>query len=64
MTKPQYTPFRIGLTGDFYDGAGAPRYLDFGLDTFDGHDHIVVSKFSEHRAEITPDQLADCDAAG
>ena len=53
------TPFRIALTADFYDDAGTPRYTDFGLNTFEGHDHIVVSKFSEHRAEITSDQLLD-----
>ena len=57
------TPFRIALTADFYDDAGTPRYTDFGLDTFEGHDHIVVSKFSEHRAEITSDQLAGNHAA-
>ena len=63
MTKHQHTPFRIALTADFYDEADTPRYSDFGLDTFDGHDHIVVSKFSEHHGEITPDQLAECQAA-
>ncbi len=63
MTTPQHTPFRVALTADFYDEAGAPRYADFGLDTFEGHDHIVVSQFSEHRGEITPDQLVECHAA-
>lgn len=57
------TPFSIALTADFYDDSGAPRYKDFGLDTFDGHDRIVVSQFSEHRDEITPDQLAEHHAA-
>ena len=57
------TTFRIVLTADFYDDSGAPRYRDFGLDTFDGHDHIVVSKFSEHRDEVTSDQLAGNHAA-
>jgi hypothetical protein len=56
MTTPQHTPFRIALTADFYDEAGTTRYADFGLDTFEGHDHIVVSRFSEHRAEIARDQ--------
>lgn len=51
-------PFRIALSADFYDEDGAPRYPDFGLDTFDGHDHIDFSKFSEHRGEIEPEQLA------
>lgn len=62
MNTPQRTPFRIALTADFYDEAGTARYSEFGLDTFEGHDHIAVSKFSEHRGEITPDQLADCHA--
>lgn len=57
------SPFRIALTADFYDEAGTPRYADFGLGTFEGHDHVVVSKFSEHRDEITPDQLAGHHAA-
>ncbi len=62
MTTLQQTPFRVALTADFYDEAGAPRYSSFGLDTFEEHDHIAVSKFSEHRDEITPDQLAECHA--
>ena len=52
------TSFRISLTADFYDQVGMPRYKNFGLDTFEGHDHIVISRFSEHRGEITSDQLA------
>ena len=55
--------FRIALTADFYNESGRPRYSDFGLDTFDGHEHIVVSKFSDHRNEVTYDQLAGNHAA-
>lgn len=51
------------MTADFFDQSGTPRYASFGLDTFDGHDHIVVSKFPEHRSEITPDQLKGFHAA-
>ncbi len=47
MNTPQQTPFRVALTADFYDESGAARYADFGLDRFEGHDHVVVSKFSE-----------------
>ncbi len=57
------TPFRVILTADFYDEAGAPRYSDFGLGTFEGHEHIVVSQLSEYRHEIAPDQLAGHHAA-
>lgn len=56
------TPFRIALTADFYDESGTPRYSDFGLDTFEGQDHITISKFTEHYGKITPDQLKDCNA--
>ena len=63
MTKLQPTPFRVALTADFYDENGAPRYSDLGLDRFDEHDSIVVSRFSEHRAQITPEQMAACHAA-
>lgn len=55
--------FRIALTADFYDEASTPRYADFGLDTFEGHSHIAVSRFAEHLGEITPDQLAGNHAA-
>jgi phosphoglycerate dehydrogenase-like enzyme len=57
MTMPQQTPFRIALTADFYDETGRPRYADFGFDIFTGHDRIDVSRFAEHRPEMTADQL-------
>lgn len=63
METQRNTPFRIALTADFYDEAGTPRYADFGLGTFAGHDHIVVSRFSAHRQEISPDQLNGYHAA-
>ena len=55
-------PFRIALTADFYDDAGHPRYADFGLSTFDEQKNIVISRFSDHHAEITAEQLRDCHA--
>lgn len=54
----QSQAFRIAITADFYDEDGDPRYEDFGLDTFDGHDHIAISRLSENLAEITPNQLS------
>lgn len=63
MPGSKNTPFRIALTADFYDEAGGPLYKDFGLDTFHGQDHVVISKFAEHHGEITPDQLTGCSAA-
>lgn len=49
--------FHVALTGDFYDAAGNPRFADLGFSIFDGHDHVNVSKFEQHRPEISPDQL-------
>ncbi len=62
MNPYHHESFRIAVTADFYDEAGVPQYSDFGLDTFDGHSHVAVSTFSEHREEIAPEQLADCHA--
>jgi phosphoglycerate dehydrogenase-like enzyme len=50
--------FRIALTGDFYDAQGSLRYRDIGLNLLDGIGAIEVRPFTEHRAEIGPDQLA------
>ena len=63
MTTPPQPPFRIALTADFYHADGTPRYENFGLDTFAGHDHVVIDRFPEHRQEITPDQLSSTHAA-
>ena len=60
MNNSKRPPFRIALTADFYDEAGEPKFADLGLGLFDGHDRIHVSKFSEHRPEITPDQISGC----
>src|SRR5438094_1757081 len=49
--------FTIALTADFYDAAGNPKYADLGLAVFDGHPHIRVQSFNEHRRQIGPDQL-------
>ena len=62
MESSKNKVFRVALTADFYDEAGEPRYKDFGLDTFDGHSHVVVSKFAEHHGEIKPEQWAGCNA--
>jgi len=60
MNRPTQTTFRVDLTADFYDEAGQPKFADFGLSVFDGHDNILVSKFAEHRPEIASEQLVDC----
>src|SRR5437762_3469930 len=51
-------PFRVALTGDFYDAAGKPKFADLGFGVFDGHRNIVVKSFAEHRPQIGADQLA------
>lgn len=53
----EHLPFRVALTADFYNADGATRYPDIGLSTFDGHPHVVVKPFAEHRKQIGPDQL-------
>lgn len=50
-------PFRVALTGDFFDAAGAMKYPDIGLDMLQ-RAGIEYSAFAEHRPEIGPDQLA------
>ncbi|MBC8353996.1 MAG: dehydrogenase [Planctomycetes bacterium] len=49
--------FRVALTADFYHKDGKPKFDDLGLGVFEGRDGIQVTKFSEHRPDITPDQL-------
>jgi phosphoglycerate dehydrogenase-like enzyme len=55
-------PFRVALTGDFYDAGGQPRYRDLGLGVFEGHPHIAVRSFADHRPEIEPEQLGAAQA--
>lgn len=51
------SPFRIALTGDFYDAAGQLKYRDIGLSLLEGVPGIEVSRFAEHRPELAPEQL-------
>ena len=51
--------FIVALTGDFYDGAGAPKYRDIGLSLFADHPRIEYRVFPEHRPEIGPDQVGE-----
>jgi len=57
MAEPQRTTFRVGLTADFFDDAGKPKFADIGLDVFEGHDNVQVSRLNEHRPEIGADQI-------
>ncbi|MCH2201683.1 MAG: dehydrogenase [Fuerstiella sp.] len=59
MTKPLPREFQIALTADFYDDDGQPKFDEFGLNVFEGHEHIRVTRFAEHCPEISSQQLAD-----
>lgn len=60
MSELQQTAFRIALTADFYDESGQPKFADQGLSVLTDQSHIQVSRLTEQRPVITPDQLADC----
>lgn len=50
-------PFRVGLTADFYDAAGALKYPDIGLGMFEKTPGVEVTAFAEHRPVIGADQI-------
>ena len=60
MTSHTDTRFRVALTADFYDENGDSKFDDLGLGVFKDCDRIEVTQLSEHRPEITPDQLVGC----
>ena len=62
MNTSTLPPFHISLTADFYQADGTTRYDNIGLDTFSGHDHIVLSRFPEHRPEIASEQVQNAHA--
>src|SRR3954469_7898136 len=51
-------PFQVLWTADFYDEAGAPKYRDLGASVLAREPRIQQGVFSEHRKQISPDQLA------
>ncbi len=52
------TPFRVALTGDFYDSTGKLRYRDIGLDLLKGVPGVEMQRFAADHLEVGPDQLA------
>lgn len=60
---PERHPFRLALTGDFFDVSGQSRFADLGLSLFENEPHIKVSKFEKHQPEITPEQLSNVNGA-
>lgn len=55
--------FSVVLTNDFYDAEGRLKYRDIGLNLLESTAGIEVSRFAEHRAEISPEQLAAANGA-
>ncbi len=51
------SPFRVILTGDFFDAAGRPRYADMGLSVLEKAG-IEFRAMDRHGEEIEPEQLA------
>ena len=51
--------FRVAFTADFFYGDGQPRFRDYGLSVLEEFPAIAVSRFEEHRAVLTPEQIAD-----
>lgn len=56
-------PFRVVFTGDFFTETGESKFDDLGLSVFEEQTHIEVTQFSEHLAEITPEQFAGANGA-
>ncbi len=54
--------FSVALTADFYHADGSPKYADMGLSVFEDVPYITCTPFTEHQAQITPEQI--CDAQG
>lgn len=50
-------PFRVALTADFYDAAGALKFKDIGLDVLAGQPPIQTSVLKEHRPHLDADQV-------
>jgi phosphoglycerate dehydrogenase-like enzyme/2-keto-3-deoxy-L-rhamnonate aldolase RhmA len=54
--QPHAKPFRVALTGDFFDDEDTPKYRDIGLGLFEGTS-VEVERFARHMPEIATDQL-------
>lgn len=50
--------FHVYQTADFFKPGGEPKFADLGLSVFEGHPHIQLRPFAEHRPQIGADQLA------
>lgn len=59
MTLFQPSPFRVRLTGDFYDAAGTAKFAEFGLDVLQSHAHVGFSHFPQHQPVIQSSQVGD-----
>lgn len=55
--------FCVVFTADFFDNDGLPKFRDYGRSVFDAFPAIDVSRFFDHFAEITPEQIAGAQGA-
>lgn len=51
-------PFRVGLTGDFYDATGQLKYRDIGLSLLESTAGMEIRRFTDHHPEMGPEQVA------
>lgn len=51
--------FKVGLTADFYDPAGQPKFPDLGLSVLDGHPGIQHHCLDRFEPQIAADQVRD-----
>jgi phosphoglycerate dehydrogenase-like enzyme len=51
--------FKVGLTADFYDPAGKPKFPDLGLSVFDAVPEMQYYRLDRFESQITADQLRD-----
>ena len=61
MTNERW--FRVALTADFFDEMNQLKYVDIGLDILQREKKIGIDRFSEHFAEVDPEQLVGVNGA-
>lgn len=49
--------FNVGLTADFFDDAGKPKFSDMGLGGFEPYPHVRQTVLETHKPEIAAEQL-------
>ena len=57
--KQAKPPFRVGLTADFFDHQGEPKYRDMGLSVLDNCPEIERFSLDKHHPQLESSQLYD-----